>query len=95
MFSSIVGTLFQASNLLQQFKRHISAAGLPEIKLHEPRHTASSFQVAANVQPRVAMEILGHSDIKTTMEIYSHVGKEWMWEALEMIEKAIGGFKND
>lgn len=90
VFTSEVGTPYQPANLHKQFKKHLDTAGLPPIRLHELRHTASSFLVAMNVHPRVAMEILGHSNIKTTMEIYSHVSLDGMREALESIEKVLG-----
>jgi integrase len=40
-----------------------------ERHLHEGRHTCASLMVALDVHPRIAMRILRHSQIPTTMEI--------------------------
>src|SRR3712207_3973509 len=37
------------------------------------RHTAATLLLSENVHPRVVMELLGHSQMRTTMDIYSHV----------------------
>ena len=89
IFPSTIGTPYQPANMHKQFKRHIAAAGLPDIELHSLRHTAASFLVALNVHPRIAMEILGHTNIKTTMEIYSHAQQAGMREALESVENVL------
>ena len=40
---------------------------------HSLRHTTASLLAASNVQPKVAQTILRHRDIRTTMNIYTHV----------------------
>jgi hypothetical protein len=41
--------------------------------VHDGRHTAATLLLSENVPPRVVMELLGHSQMRTTMDIYSHV----------------------
>lgn len=48
-------------------------AGVRHIRLHDGRHTAATLLLVAGVHPRVVMELLGHSQMRTTMDIYSHV----------------------
>ncbi|WP_406837105.1 tyrosine-type recombinase/integrase [Streptomyces sp. AHU1] len=43
--------------------------GLP----HHARHGCASLLTAADVAPHVMMEILGHSQIAVTMNVYAHV----------------------
>ncbi|MFI1500648.1 tyrosine-type recombinase/integrase [Streptomyces platensis] len=43
------------------------------IRLHDTRHTCGSLLAALGVHPRIAMQILRHSKIAVTMEIYPHV----------------------
>jgi integrase len=46
-------------------------AALPDMRFHDLRHrTATMFQ---GVHPKIVQERLGHHDIGTTMDIYSHV----------------------
>ena len=40
---------------------------------------------AQGVPPRAAMEVLGHEQISTTMDIYTHVAQEMHHEAAELM----------
>jgi integrase len=54
---------------------------------YDLRHTCGSFLVAEKVHPRVAKEILRHTRISTTMELYAHVMEE---DAIEATDKVAG-----
>jgi integrase len=43
------------------------------IRPHDLRHTCASLLLAQGVPARVVMDILGHSQITVTLDIYSHV----------------------
>src|SRR5918998_2220586 len=53
--------------------RLLEQAGVRHVRLHDGRHTAPTVLLSENVHPRVVMELLGHSQMRTTMDIYSHV----------------------
>jgi integrase len=53
--------------------RLLKAAGVRHVRLHDGRHTADTLLLTENLHPRVVMELLGHSQMRTTMDIYSHV----------------------
>lgn len=82
VFPSLNGTPMEPSNLRRRFRRLCERADLSGIRFHDLRHTAASRMATSNVPPRVAMEILGHSQIATTMEIYAHVSTDEMRRAL-------------
>ncbi|MGH9119864.1 MAG: tyrosine-type recombinase/integrase [Acidimicrobiales bacterium] len=46
-----------------------SATGHP----HELRHSAASLMLAAHTDPKVVSEVLGHSSIRITMDVYGHL----------------------
>ena len=48
-------------------------AGLKEIRLHDFRHSHASMLIELGFPPLVIAERLGHEDIKTTLQIYSHL----------------------
>ena len=58
--------------------RHFQAiaerAGLPAIRLHDLRHHAS-LALAAGVEMKVVSDRLGHSQISTTADLYTHVSR--------------------
>jgi hypothetical protein len=64
------------------FKRDLAAAGTPfedvrgrRIDFHGLRKTYGTMLAAAGVSPRVAMELMRHSDMKLTMGVYTDVAQ--------------------
>jgi len=55
------------------FKRHLTLAGLPEIRFHDLRHTHASLLIAAGVHPKAIQTRLGHSSITVTIDRYGHL----------------------
>lgn len=48
-------------------------AGLPHIKIHDFRHSHATFLINSGVNILEVSHRLGHSDIKTTLNIYAHL----------------------
>ncbi|WP_169983806.1 tyrosine-type recombinase/integrase [Microbispora sp. H10836] len=63
-------------NLARSFARIVETHKLRPIRVDDLRHTAASLLKKLGVAPRDAMEILGHSRISVTMEIYTHGRRE-------------------
>ena len=54
--------------------RSIKAAGITRhIRVHDLRHTAASLALRNGIHPKVVQEMLGHSTIAITLDIYSHL----------------------
>ncbi|WP_162985942.1 tyrosine-type recombinase/integrase [Virgibacillus sp. Bac330] len=49
---------------------------LTYIKIHSLRHTSASILINKGIDAKPIQERLGHSDIQTTINIYSHLYKE-------------------
>jgi integrase len=75
VFPSTTGTPMSADNLRKRnLKPDLAAAGLPELTLHELRHTFASIMLHEwRVSPSIVQEMLGHEDITMTMGIYGHL----------------------
>ncbi len=87
VFTSYVGTPIEPSDLSREFKRLLMQAGLPEhIRFHDLRHSCATLLMAMDTHPRVVMELLGHSQISTTLEIYSHVVSRVQREAVAALD---------
>jgi integrase len=50
-----------------------NAVGIRRVRLHDLRHTCATLLLARGVDGRTIMELLGHSAIAVTMNIYTHV----------------------
>lgn len=74
VFVSEIGTPLDPRNVVRHFKAALKRAQLPEAtRFHDLRHSCATLLIAQGVHPRVIMEILGHSQIATTMNTYAHV----------------------
>lgn len=59
-------------------------AGLPELRIHDLRHSFASFLVNAGRSLYEVQELLGHADIRTTSR-YAHLSRERLFEAVEAV----------
>ena len=58
------------------------AAGVPDVRIHDLRHSAASFMINAGVDLYAVGRVLGHADHKSTMR-YSHLANETLLAAVE------------
>ena len=61
------------STFTKKVQRVMEQAGLPVIRLHDLRHTHASLLMSFGVNYKEIQEQLGHSDISTTLNIYTHL----------------------
>ena len=59
--------------LLRSFRAAARAAGVPEIRLHDGRHTSVTRQLEAGTPLHVVSHRVGHSQTSTTLNVYAHV----------------------
>lgn len=59
-----------------KFKKIITEAGLPDFNFHILRHSFATRCVEANFEVKSLSEILGHSNVKTTLNLYVHPSLE-------------------
>lgn len=67
------GGPLEPSGVAQRFHRLLKKAGLPDIRVHDLRHTAATLHLAKGTHPKIVQEMLGHSTIALTLNVYSHV----------------------
>ena len=51
-------------------------AGIEKISAHTLRHTFATRCIEANMRPKTLQQILGHSNLSVTMDLYVHVTEE-------------------
>ncbi len=74
VFSTEVGTPVNCHNLTNRsWWPLLQKTGLPKMPFHNLRHTAATLLLSQGVHPKLVQELLGHSDIATTLNTYSHV----------------------
>jgi integrase len=89
VFTTTLGTPFEPRNFNRQFAARCRKAGVRYIRVHDTRRTCASLLVALDVHPRVAMQILRHSRINITMDVYSEVPSEATKDALRCLGQSL------
>jgi integrase len=59
-------------NLFRHFKSTLRAAGLPDVRFHDLRHTALTRLAERNAPPAVVQAIAGHTSPELALQVYTH-----------------------
>jgi integrase len=73
VFPNIWGGFLSTNRLFSSFIALLKDAGLPHVRFHDLRHSAATILLVMGAHPKVVQELLGHSRIAMTLDIYSHV----------------------
>jgi len=76
------------NNVTRSLHRACKKIGIEKFRFHDLRHTAATLMVQSGVDLVTVKEILGHSNIQTTM-IYCHTSQESKRKAVFELEKAL------
>lgn len=88
VFPSARGGALNQSNLLHRsFYPLLVRAGLPRIRFHDLRHSVATYLFAMKKHPKAVQEALGHSEIRTTLDIYTHPASEAQVDALSALQR--------
>jgi len=92
VFNTERGTPLNRSNLLNR-DLHPTCRNLNllPVSWHSFRHAHTTWHKEEGTHPRDAQEILGHSDINTTLSVYTHGSFEAQREAMERVASRLAG----
>lgn len=85
VFTREDGTPLRPEWISVRFDTLAARAGLPPVTLHALRHGAATMLLAAGQPPKVISEVLGHSTVSFTMDVYSNVADELAAAAADAI----------
>ncbi|MEH7108786.1 tyrosine-type recombinase/integrase [Bacillus sp. JJ1764] len=84
-----LGTPLNPANVRRTFKRLLSQAEVKSIRFHDLRHTHATLLLSEGVNVKVISERLGHSNIKITLDTYSHILPTMQQEAVDKLNDLI------
>lgn len=87
VFTTPIGTPMDPRNCTRVVQKACVAAGLRKVRLHDFRHGCVSVLLELGVPPRTVMEIVGHSALEMTMNVYGHVNLSAKREAMDQVGK--------
>lgn len=90
VFSTAVGTAVDPHNVRRSFRRIVKAAKVPQIRIHDLRHTYITLARDAGLDAEVVAHRVGQ-DVRVTMQIYSKVTEARKRKAA----KSLGELLND
>lgn len=92
VFPSRRGTHMSHSQLMLEFRSILAEVGLPfEMRFHDLRHSFATLLFAAGVNPKVAQEALGHSNISVTLGMYGDVIPDMQEETRRTLDRLFEG----
>jgi integrase len=91
VFTTRTGTVIEPRNLSRLFEELMGKSGVRRIRFHDLRHTCASLLLAQGVPARVVMDVLGHSQLSITTDLYSHVMPSALRDASDAMERALSG----
>jgi integrase len=86
----IGGPMSGITVLRAHFRPLLRRAGLPAIRFHDLRHTCATLLLGRGVNPKIVSEMLGHSTVAITLDLYSHVLPTMQEAAAGALEAALG-----
>ena len=85
VFASTTGTPIGPSNLLRHFQQTLKLVKIGRRRFHDLRHTAASLLRAKGATLHEAKEILGHSQIAFTANLYGHAYTSVLQETVDRV----------
>ncbi|HUP69960.1 MAG TPA: tyrosine-type recombinase/integrase [Acidimicrobiales bacterium] len=89
VFTTATGGVLHPRNMLRSFDAVVAKAGVPDITMHDLRHTAASLALRAGVHPKLVQEMLGHARVAITLDLYSHVVEEMHHDATDKLGRLL------
>jgi len=83
------GTAIDPGTLTHNFAKIARKAGLSGTRFHDLRHTFASLMLLAGIHPKIVSEMLGHSTVAFTLDVYSHVIKGLGQAAMKRLDEVL------
>ena len=83
------GDLITPNYITSFFPKFLESKGLRKIRFHDLRHTCATLMQMNDIGLNYIKEYLGHSDISTTANTYSHLDLKAMQKPVDKMESII------
>ncbi len=84
-----LGTGLHPRNVLRLLHRLLDKAALPHVRFHDLRHSAASLLIAAGVELVEVSMLLGHSEMRVTADLYSHLQQQTASRAAQHMDAVL------
>jgi integrase len=95
VFTNRTGQPTEPIVLHRDYKAILEKAKLPiAMRFHDLRHSAASLLLAQGVSPKMIADLLGHSRIGITMDLYSHILPAMRRDTADAMDQILGSRQN-
>jgi len=89
IFPALTGGPLDPSRVNTALHNDLHRAGLPRLRVHDLRHMAATLLLEEGTHPKVVQDLLGHSTIAMTLDLYSHVTPRLQEEATARMQELL------
>jgi integrase len=89
VFTTSVGTALNERNVLRSFQSVLKRARLPRMRIHDLRHSAAAILIAQGLHAKAVAELLGHSSVSFTLQVYGHLMDEAKQQTADVMDAAL------
>jgi integrase len=93
VFTSGIGTPVDPRHVKRHLDPLLTKAGLPHFRVHDLRHFCASLLLAQGVPLKVVSDLLGHTQISITADLYTHVLPGVRKEAIDLMDRILSAQK--
>lgn len=86
VFTEPDGSIIKQRQFMDRYHLFLKKYNITDIRFHDLRHTFASLLLENGESPKVIQEILGHSTINTTLDIYTHITEKKKIETVQSLE---------
>jgi integrase len=90
VFTTELGHPVEPRNILRTVETAAAKAGLSDVGVHSLRHSAAVAWLDAGVHIRAVADLLGHSSISITGDVYAHTSDDTARAAVEKLAGTLG-----
>jgi integrase len=90
-FTGKLGKPLDERSVLRWFQKLLALAELPKMRLHDLRHSAVAILLAQHVNIKAISELLGHSSVAFTLQVYGHLLEGVKRETADTMNAALSG----
>jgi integrase len=89
VFTTPTGAPLWRQELARFLDRDLDRAGLPRIRIHDLRHTAATIALSRGIHAKIVQEMLGHSSVSITLDLYAHTTPAMHRHVAEMFDELL------
>ena len=89
VFTTPIGSPIDPANFAKWLSKHCIEAGLGHRNPHQLRHSAATLLLAEDIPLHEVSDILGHSSISVTKDVYGHMTAERRRAAADAMDRVL------